>query len=101
MPGEPKISPYWQSVLRESDGDDESWVHLWAGEIAWNPGCLDALLRLVADERAGDVLIAPRDFAWLYHPYDGGGDVVATSTAQRDALRERYAEWLSARPDGL
>jgi hypothetical protein len=38
---------------------------------------------------------------WLYHPYDGGMDVIAPSTTERDALRDRHRGWLSARLDGL
>ncbi|MEU9732357.1 hypothetical protein [Streptomyces sp. NPDC048002] len=37
----------------------------------------------------------------IHHPYDGGADVVLATPAERDALRERHAGWLSAHPDGL
>jgi hypothetical protein len=55
----------------------------------------------IADGRAGSVVIADRDLSWLYHPYDGGADVIAASTAERDRLRAAHPAWLSLRPDGL
>src|SRR5215203_1796598 len=45
---------------------------------------LDAVLRTVADDVLGNVTIAPPDLRWLYHPYDGGGDVIAPSPSDRD-----------------
>ena len=62
---------------------------------------LDPLLRLVADEVVSDVLLADPDLRWLYHPYDGGIDVAVSSTSERDAVRERHRDWLSAHPTGL
>lgn len=62
---------------------------------------LDPLLRQVADDETGGVIIAPPDLRWLYHPYDGGADVIAPSTAERDALAKRFANFLSEQPLGL
>ncbi|TQS31246.1 hypothetical protein FLW16_00640 [Microbispora sp. KK1-11] len=41
------------------------------------------------------------DLRWLYHPYDGGADVIAPTRTERDALKERHRDWLSAHPLGL
>ena len=92
---------YWHSILREADDDWEYWVHLFVGRVDWKPGALDALLTLVADDRTADVIVAPDDFEWLYHPYDGGADVIAPDPTTRDALRDRHSEWLSPYPHGL
>lgn len=51
------------------------------------------LLRLVADERAVEVIIAPADLSWLVHPYDGGIDVIGPELD--------FPDWRSPRPDGL
>jgi len=58
-------------------------------------------LLLVANSETSDVIVAPSDLEWLYHPYDGGADVTAASTGQRDELWERHSDWLSKRSDGL
>jgi hypothetical protein len=75
--------------------------HLFAGERPWRPGVLDQLLRAVADNDLGNVIVGPSDLRWLYHPYDGGADVIAASSIERDALRDRHPTWLSNHPSGL
>ncbi|WP_406197320.1 hypothetical protein OH807_11765 [Kitasatospora sp. NBC_01560] len=67
----------------------------------WRPGCLDRLLRAVADDAVADVVIADTDFRRLHHPYDGGADVLLTSTEERDRLRARHTGRRSRHPDGL
>jgi hypothetical protein len=64
-------------------------------------GCVDTLLRHVADYVIANVLVADTGLRWLYHPYDGGMDVLLPTTLKRDALRDRHLDWLSMRPDGL
>jgi hypothetical protein len=61
----------------------------------------DALVRLVADDVADNVLFVASDYSWLLHPYDGGMDVVVESQEARDELRTMFAAWRSARSDGL
>jgi hypothetical protein len=56
---------------------------------------------LVADDRVSNLMIVGLDERSVYHPYDGGADVILADRRQRDALRERYRDWLSTRPDGL
>ena len=62
---------------------------------------LDALIRAVVDEELVGMIIVPPARCWLYHPYDGGADVVAESPEARDVLRERFRAWLSVHPSGL
>jgi hypothetical protein len=47
------------------------------------------------------VLITDANLRWLFHPYDGGMDVIAPTTADRDALRDRHRDWLSKHPQGF
>ena len=64
-------------------------------------GCLDDLFELVATDRTGGVMFPDEDSALLYHPCDGGGDVIAPSAQSRDRIAEHQASWLSGRPDAL
>ncbi|WP_440357023.1 DUF3885 domain-containing protein [Melissospora conviva] len=91
---------YWTSVCMNDEPGLESWMHLYVSRMAWSPGSLDALLRKVADDVIANVLIADLGLRWLYHPYDGGMDVLMSSNAERDALRERHRYWLSTHPAG-
>lgn len=77
------------------------WRSVFIGRIPRTPEALDPVLRLVADDQTESVMLAPEHFHWLYHPYDGGADVLLPTTAERDALRERHRSWLSDRADGL
>jgi hypothetical protein len=92
---------YWTSVCRDDEPGFESWMHLYAGRLPWSEGCLDRLLRQVADDVIANVVIADVDLLWLYHPYDGGMDVILPSPDARDALRDRHLDWLSRHPAGL
>jgi hypothetical protein len=93
-------------------GTEPIHVGLHPGAVRWmnnvyvslqgfTSGDLDPLLHYVANDRARDVVIADADLQWLYHPYDGGMDVILPSIVQRDLLGARFSQWLSARPDGL
>ena len=92
---------YWTSVRMDDEPGFESWMHLHVGRMPWSYGCLDPLLRQVADDVIANVLIADVGLRWLYHPYDGGMDVIVASSGERDALRARHRDWLSRHPAGL
>jgi hypothetical protein len=67
---------------------------------------LDDLLRTIAEDTGPDITIAANDLVWLYHPYDGGADVIAPTSGRfaasgAELLRAWKPEWLSAREDGL
>jgi hypothetical protein len=76
-------------------------MHLHARLTEWSAGRLDPLLRSVADATIANVVLADPGLRWLYHPYDGGMDVILASAEERDALRERHPTWLSTHPDGM
>jgi len=100
------ISPHgtlWVSLLTDDDPDPDFrvYTHLYVDLISWTSGSLDPLLRAVARYETAGVMIAGPDVRRVYHPYDGGADVLLADTAERDLVRARYAEWLSAHPLGL
>lgn len=91
----------WRAI---QDPDDDGWTE----EVWWHLHVaptsvaeLDPLLTLAADDRTEGVMVLPLDLAWAHHPYDGGMDVLLPTTADRDALRDRFSAWLSPHPHGL
>ena len=89
----------WQSYA--PDDYDETVRHLWLYEVAAADGsALVPLLGAVADDRIRDVVIGPRSWEWLYHPYDGGADVIAHDSI-RAQLMTSHREWLAPGPSGL
>jgi hypothetical protein len=89
--------------MRADDPDDPDAgpVDVYVSRPRYVPRVLDRLLRYVADDRASGVIIADAAMEWLYHPYDGGADVIAPSTGARDELKARHRHWLSPHPRGL
>lgn len=94
---------YWQTLLAEDDPDPEFriYYHLFAARRPWQLGCIDDLLRDVADDEVTDVLITDTRMERIHHPYDGGADAFLTTPAERDRLRDRHVDWLSSHPSGL
>ncbi|MFI0469862.1 hypothetical protein ACH347_37835 [Saccharopolyspora sp. 5N102] len=94
----------WTSVCNnpdETDPDFVSYTHLFVSRTVWRRGAVDDLLRSVADDVSGGVMIADSSLERIHHPYDGGSDVLLPTVAERDALRHRYARWLSSHPEGF
>lgn len=89
---------YWTSVLREEDAGEEYWHHVYVSASSRRSAEVAGLLQLVADDVTGDVIITSPDLEWLYHPYDGGADVIAHAAAARDEIRDRHTDWLPAPP---
>lgn len=77
------LSLQYDTQSPEYDADNSIWIHLFISQGSLNDG-LEPLLKLVADDVTREVVIYPPDFEWLYHPYDGGCDIIAPSTAIRD-----------------
>ena len=93
---------YWRSIAYDlSNLDHPVWTHLFVGSTALDTDELRSLLLLVADDGTREVIICPPGLNWLYHPYDGGGDVIAPDHTTRDILRARHADWLPDNPQGL
>lgn len=94
----------WRAVPMHSIDDsfaDPTYWHVSASLWNWQPGTFDPLVRQVAADDTGDVMMVDPHCRWLLHPYDGGMDVILESVVQRDSLKRAYPGWLSPREDGL
>jgi hypothetical protein len=74
---------------------------LYASLMDYPSPALDQVLRAASDDDLAATIIGPNDLGWLYHPYDGGADVIARSSAERDHLKTKFNAWLSDHPAGL
>lgn len=88
----------WRSSQADED-PDAGHNYFWAAS-GLSPAEIDSLLLAAADDQGRFVVGAP-DLEWLLCPYDGGVDVLLPSPVERDALRDRHADWLSSHPGGL
>ncbi|GAA2129605.1 hypothetical protein GCM10009760_01020 [Kitasatospora kazusensis] len=93
---------YWCAVVADESAaaGDRIYSHLYVSVLPNTSDALDPLLRAVADWRTADVILAPATLDWLVHPYDGGIDVIAPSTAERETLKAKHRDWLSLHPSG-
>ncbi len=91
---------HWRSVST-GDAEFESWIHSWVSDHTWAHSALHRVFALVANDWTSDVIVCDLRCTWLYHPYDGGAEILAPSEAVRDSLAQRHRSWLSGRPDGL
>ncbi|MER5327113.1 DUF3885 domain-containing protein [Streptosporangium roseum] len=91
----------WLAIEPGDDSPFEDAARLYVSMTSFDRRILDPLLRGVADDEIGYAIIAPLDLRWLYHPYDGGADVITPTARDRDVLKNRHADWLSTHPAGL
>lgn len=91
MPGAwPWRKGYWE---------EGSIVYYWVAPRQAHLDRLDQLLRAVAHDEC-ELIIVDETCTWIYHPYDGGADVILPSTQDRDNLSRLHPEWLAPpRPD--
>jgi hypothetical protein len=73
---------------------------LLGGATTWRRGAFDAFITAVADDSVSGLVVSLETGA-VYAPYDGGADLLFPSSWERDLAHERYADWRSAREDGL
>ena len=84
------------------DADDSAmYWHFWTAPARWKSGRFDEILTGVAGEEIANVLLVQPDRRAVYHPYDGGADVIGADIFVRDSLRRDFRQWLSLRADGL
>ena len=80
---------------------EDSTVWLYTTELRWRAGAYDPLLRAVAGDETGPVLLVSSETGRVYAPYDGGADLFFLGPEEREAARERHRAWLSSHPRGL
>ncbi|MEV7883116.1 DUF3885 domain-containing protein [Streptomyces sp. NPDC002817] len=94
---------HWWTEPNQQNDDPEvhTFVRLYAARHPWAPGRLDELLRAVADDTLGGVFVCDTELRRIHHPYDGGADVILTTAAERDRLRDLHRDRLSSDPGGM
>jgi len=88
------------TVYQSPEADDPDLVV--AGfPILWSPQSWNSLLRDIANARLNSVVLLNAATGETYAPYDGGADLFLANSERVATLADRWASWLSERPDGL
>lgn len=87
--------------MHEDDDEFLRYWHFYMSPRIWKSHSLDDLLKLVADDLIGNVLLVGIRQNCLYHPYDGGADIILESEFVRDLKKKKYSAWLPKNPQGL
>jgi hypothetical protein len=93
-------SAYWCSVAQHEEDEDEFYWHLHTSAVTLGSQELNKLFRLVANDEIGNIIIVGIASNTIFHPYDGGSDVILPSTEKRNELKNKFSMWLSSHPEG-
>ena len=81
--------------------EEPRFISVWCAPVTWIPGQYNGIIKAVADDEEANIVFASLQTGEAYAPYDGGADLFLASTARRDQLKQRYADWLSKHPQGV
>lgn len=59
----------------DPDPEFRTYCHLFTVRRPWRRGCIDELLRDIADDQVAGVLITDTRMRRIHYPYEGGADV--------------------------
>ena len=83
------------------EGDDDKQWNVHALQSEWTVGKFDAVLRDIAEHRAGPTLWMSSTSGAIFAPYDGGVDLFLPSQSKVASLVSAHPDWLSSHPAGL
>lgn len=93
---------FWQTVPDDDlDKNAPYYCHLFVDLMIWQKQSADPLLTLIADDELRGVLFVSVQNNFLYHPYDGGADIILQDSLTRDRWKTHFKTWLSAHPKGF
>lgn len=83
------------------DGEDKDhYFRPCSVKVAWQANEHNDLLKKIADDEVRAFMISFEQNI-IVAPYDGGIDFIIFDKTKRNALRDKYKDWLSPREDGL
>lgn len=96
-------SEFWFTVpLHDLEGEsDQNYWHFFFTEKTWTAQSASELLKLVAEGSVSNVLFLGIKNDAIYHPYDGGADILVGATHLKSRLKQQYQSWLSTHAQGL
>ncbi|WP_288402765.1 hypothetical protein [uncultured Acinetobacter sp.] len=84
----------------QSSNNEDYFFRPYSIETTWQSNQHNNLLKKIADDEIRAFMISFEQNI-IVAPYDGGIDFIIFNDAKRQALRDKYKDWLSQREDGL
>lgn len=86
----------WSLFQSMTDEDEpaQTAMNFWCAPVRWHPERFDELLRAVADDEEEFIVFASLQSGEIYAPYDGGADLILSSSLRRDELKQKFGAWL-------
>lgn len=102
-PHEREISPFaealtafdWQTLDLGDSRIDGRQAVLLGVQVPWDVTTLEPVLRAVADDLTGPLLLFSMDTAQAYAPYDGGADLFFRTGQESQEAARRWYPWLA------
>jgi len=94
---------FWRSdrFAEDDDESEPSYLHSYTSVLGLNSPQLDKLFRRIAHEEVHNVMLISIPANFIFHPYDGGADVIVANCDRRDRYETEFRDWTSPRPDRL
>ncbi|ENV79159.1 hypothetical protein N7574_07260 [Acinetobacter ursingii] len=89
-----------QTNPEDYDDEEDLFFRPCSIEVNWQPNIHNDLLTRIADDKVKAFMISFEQNI-IVAPYDGGIDFIIFEDMKRNALRDKYKNWLSPRADGL
>lgn len=94
---------FWKSVPMHEPEDKEEFRYYWhlhSEKTKWFLGSIDKLFRLVVDEKTTNFMVINPSSGWVFHPYDGGADIILKNEHEMGRLKNKFSNWLSKEVSG-
>lgn len=92
----------WLSISIAEENDEKPFYwHIYFDKKNWEAKSVNKLFLLIADDKIRNIIFYSFEKNIVYHPYDGGADLIFENSQLRDFYKEKYKDWLSNLPSGL
>lgn len=85
---------------RPEEYENEMYFDIYTKIDNWHKDNKKEILKAIADDKIQVMFVCPSKHC-IVAPYDGGVDVIVSSTEKRNELKIKYNDWLSEREDGM
>jgi hypothetical protein len=95
---------FWKTVSLhevENDPDFPNYWNAFASEWKWENGIFDGIFTCVANDRLFNVLIVSPKSGLIYHPYDGGCDIISNDSIAINRIIEKFTNHIPKNSNGL